>query len=123
MEHITYDTIEGTYDNSIFTAEKHGKTFDQAFPATKAIQDYVFTDGSVEDSVEREFVKALDGSQDVYIYAKLPKGFAIPTPVGHYSPDWASVFHEGAVRHIYFEYSGVRWAPSPDKLSHHSVLD
>jgi len=21
------------------------------------------------------------------------------------------------------EYSGVRWAPSPDKLSHHSVLD
>lgn len=26
----------------------------------------------------------------------------IPTPVGHYSPDWAIVFHEGAVRHIYF---------------------
>lgn len=25
-----------------------------------------------------------------------------PTPVGHYSPDWAIVFHEGAVKHIYF---------------------
>lgn len=102
VEHITYDTIDGGYDSSIFTAEKHGKTFDQAFPATKAIQDYVFTDGSAEKSVERKFVEALDGAQEVNIYAKLPKGFAIPTPVGHYSPDWAIVFHEGAVRHIYF---------------------
>lgn len=102
VEHITYDRIEGSYDSSIFTAEKHGKTFDQAFHANKAIQDYVFTDGTAEDSVERRFVKSLDGSQDVFIYAKLPRGFSIPTPVGHYSPDWAIVFHEGTVRHIYF---------------------
>lgn len=102
VEHITYDQIEGSYDSTIFTAEKHGKTLDQAFRADKAIQDYVFTDGTAEDSVERRFAQSLDGSQDVFIYAKLPKGFAIPTPVGHYSPDWAIVFHEGAVRHIYF---------------------
>ena len=102
VEHITYDQIDGSYDSSIFTAEKHGKTFDQAFHADKAIQDYVFTDGTAEDSVERRFVKSLDGSQDVFIYAKLPRGFSIPTPVGHYSPDWAIVFHEGVVRHIYF---------------------
>ena len=36
------------------------------------------------------------------IYAKLPRGFAIPTPVGSYAPDWAIVFREGKVRHIYF---------------------
>ena len=102
VEHIIYDQIEGSYDSSIFTAEKHGKTFDQAFHADKAIQDYVFTDGTAEDSVERRFVKSLDGSQNVFIYAKLPRGFSIPTPVGHYSPDWAIVFHEGTVRHIYF---------------------
>lgn len=102
VDHITYDTIEGSYDSSIFTAEKHGKTFAQAFHATKAIQEYMFTDDTAEDSVERRFVKALDGSQDVNIYAKLPKGFAIPTPVGHYSPDLAIVFHEGHIKHIYF---------------------
>ena len=62
----------------------------------------MFTDGTAEKSVEREFAEALDGSQDVNIYAKLPKGFAIPTPVGHYSPDWAIVFHEGNIKHIYF---------------------
>ena len=102
VEHITYDTIAGSYDESIFTAEKHGKSFDQAFLATKAIQDYVFTDGTAEKSVERMFVEKLDGSTEVNIYAKLPKGFHIPTPVGNYSPDWAIVFHEGTVMHIYF---------------------
>lgn len=75
---------------------------EEAFKATKAIQEYVYTDGTAERSVERRFVEALDGSAEVNVYAKLPKGFAIPTPVGNYSPDWAIVFHEGAVRHIYF---------------------
>lgn len=102
LYHITYDTIEGSYDSSIFTAEKHGLTMDKAYPAKKAIQDYVFTDGSAEKSVERKFAESLDGADEVFIYAKLPRGFFIPTPVGHYSPDWAIVFHEGAVRHIYF---------------------
>ena len=36
------------------------------------------------------------------VYAKLPKGFHIPTPVGNYSPDWAIAFQEGKVKHIYF---------------------
>ena len=102
VDHITYDTIEGEYDSSIFTAEKNGRTVDQAFRAQKAIQDYVYTDGTAEKSVERKFAEAMDAAQEVYIYAKLPRGFAIPTPVGQYSPDWAIVFHEGTVKHIYF---------------------
>ena len=102
VEHITYDQIDGSYDSSIFTAEKHGKSLEDAFRASKAIQDYVFTDGTADKSIERQFVESLDGSAEVNIYAKLPRGFSIPTPVGHYSPDWAIVFHEGKVRHIYF---------------------
>ena len=102
VEHITYDPIDGSYDSSIFTAEKHGKSLEDAFRASKAIQDYVYTDGTADKSIERQFVESLDGSAEVNIYAKLPRGFSIPTPVGHYSPDWAIVFHEGKVRHIYF---------------------
>jgi len=41
-------------------------------------------------------------AEEVKIYAKLPKGFQIPTPVGNYSPDWAIVFREGSVKHVYF---------------------
>ena len=33
---------------------------------------------------------------------KLPDGFYIATPVGHYNPDWAIAFYEGSVKHIYF---------------------
>jgi len=102
VEHISYDQIEGEYDSTIFTAEKSTQTFDKAFRATKAIQDYVFTDGSAEKSIERRFVEDLDAAQEVCVYAKLPKGFHIPTPVGNYSPDWAIAFYEGTVKHIFF---------------------
>ena len=101
VEHIIYDTIEGSYDSSIFTAEKQTAA-EKAYRAKKAVQDYVFTDGTAEKSVERKFAESMDKAAEVFIYAKLPKGFYIPTPVGHYSPDWAIVFHEGKVKHIYF---------------------
>ena len=102
VEHISYNEIEGEYDSAIFTAEKSSQTIDKAFKGEKSIQDYVFTDGSAEKSVERRFAEDLDAAEEVCVYAKLPKGFHIPTPVGNYSPDWAIAFYEGAVKHIYF---------------------
>ncbi|PWE27655.1 hypothetical protein C4N9_16630 [Pararhodobacter marinus] len=47
-------------------------------------------------------MKELDTSSEVVVYAKLPRGFLIPTPVGDYNPDWAISFKAGSVRHIYF---------------------
>jgi len=102
VEHISYDQLEGEYDSTIFTAEKNSQGYDKAFRANKAIQDYVFTDGTAEQSIERRFVQDLDAASEVCVYAKLPKGFHIPTPVGNYSPDWAIAFYEGAVKHIFF---------------------
>ncbi len=102
VDHISYDQTSGTYDNDIFTAENGSKKLDKAFKAEKAIQDYVFTDGSAEDSVEKRFASELDRAEEVCVYAKLPKGFAIPTPVGNYSPDWAIAFNKDSVKHIFF---------------------
>ena len=103
VDHITYtESAEEPYDNSIFTASKGALDYEAAFRATKAVQDYVFTDGTAEQSVERRFVKDLDSAAEVCVYAKLPKGFSIPTPVGNYSPDWAIEFHDGTVKHIFF---------------------
>jgi type III restriction enzyme len=51
---------------------------------------------------ERDFAEALEASNEVVVYAKLPRGFLIPTPVGDYNPDWAISFKEGTVKHIYF---------------------
>lgn len=99
---ISYNQVEGSYDNAIFTAEKTGRDFSKAFKAKKHIQDFVFTDGSAEQSIERRFAEELDNAEEVCVYAKLPRGFHIPTPVGNYAPDWAIAFNEGAVKHIYF---------------------
>ena len=102
VKHISYREIEGKYDTDIFTLENRGKNFKDAFKAKKHIQDYVFTDGISKKSVERKFVENIDVAEDIIVYAKLPKGFYIPTPVGNYSPDWAISFKEGEIKHIYF---------------------
>ncbi len=102
VELISYDTIEGEYDSSIFTAEKNTPSFDKAFIAKKSIQDYVFTDGLADKSIERKFAENLDAADEVCVYAKLPRTFQIPTPVGNYSPDWAIAFYEGKVKHVFF---------------------
>lgn len=102
VDHIKYDTTDQTYESDIFTQEKHSQDINKAFLAKKSIQDYVFTDGSAEQSVERMFAQSLDESMEVCVYAKLPKTFKIPTPVGNYSPDWAIAFNKGAVKHIFF---------------------
>jgi type III restriction enzyme len=43
------------------------------------------------------------------MYVKLPGGFYINTPVGHYNPDWAIVLNEADCKHVYFvaETKGV----------------
>ncbi len=53
-------------------------------------------------SVEKRFAESLEAAKEVCVYAKLPRGFQIPTPVGNYSPDWAIAFNEGAVKHVFF---------------------
>lgn len=103
VEHICYNQSAGSYDSTIFTAVKH-ENYSNAYRAKKNVQDYVFADGYAKDgnSAERRFAEAMDAGEEVCVYAKLPRGFAIPTPVGNYSPDWAIAFHKGKVKHIFF---------------------
>lgn len=103
VEQITYDKADGSYDATIFTAEKN-MDFSKAYRAKKHVQDYVFTDGYAKDgqSIERKFAEDMDLADEVCVYAKLPGGFSIPTPVGNYSPDWAIAFYKGKVKHIFF---------------------
>ena len=98
VEHISYNLIEGKYDSTIFTQEKHSQKIDKAYSAQKHIMDYVFSDSDGE----RDFASALDGATEVCVYAKLPRSFQIPTPVGNYAPDWAIAFNKGTVKHIFF---------------------
>lgn len=97
VDHIHYHLTEGTYDSNIFTASSKAE-FDKVYQATKHVTDYV-----VSDSIgERNFAHDLDEASEVVVYAKLPRSFQIPTPVGNYAPDWAIAMQKGNVKHIFF---------------------
>ncbi|MBK1704582.1 hypothetical protein [Halochromatium glycolicum] len=56
---------------------------------------------------------------EVVVYAKLLRGFLIPTPVGDYNPDWAIAFTAGSVRHIYFAADSNSRHPRRWQLTRH----
>lgn len=99
IEHLAYDTVEDKFDLEIFTAGQTKQDLSNAGnKLERHIYDYVLTDSNIE----RKFVEELDTSKDVVVYAKLPRGFLIPTPVGDYNPDWAISFKEDNIKHVYF---------------------
>ncbi|MEQ8440851.1 MAG: DEAD/DEAH box helicase family protein [Alphaproteobacteria bacterium] len=99
VERLSYDVVDDRYDTSIFTAAQTGQDFSRATEKLKNhIYDYCITDSRVEHG----FVEDLDTSGEVAVYAKLPRGFLIPTPLGDYNPDWAiSLTHAGG-KDIFF---------------------
>ena len=99
IEHITYNALDERYDTDVFTAPTiKGKLGVNAIKADKHLYDHIVYDSTNEKS----FAENLDTSADVAVYVKLPDGFYISTPVGHYNPDWAIAFYEDNIKHIYF---------------------
>ena len=99
IEHITYDILDDHYGTDIFTDPTiKGRLGVNAMKAKKHLYDHIVYDSTGE----RDFAAELDTNTNVAVYVKLPDGFYIATPVGHYNPDWAIAFYEGTVKHIYF---------------------
>lgn len=99
IEHITYHVMDEKYDIDIFTEPTiRGKIGTNAMKANKHLYDHIVYDSTNE----KTFAEKLDVANEVAVYVKLPDGFYISTPVGHYNPDWAIAFYEGNVKHIYF---------------------
>lgn len=99
IEHITYDVLDDHYDKDVFTEPTiKGRLGVNAMKAKKHLYDHIVYDSTGE----RDFAAELDTNTNVAVYVKLPDGFYIATPVGHYNPDWAIAFYEGTVKHIYF---------------------
>ena len=99
IEHITYDVMDDHYGTEVFTDPTiKGRLGVNAMKAKKHLYDHIVYDSSNE----QKFATELDINTNVAVYVKLPDGFYISTPVGHYNPDWAIAFYEGTVKHIYF---------------------
>lgn len=101
VQHITYNKLDETYNaEDLFTKPIiKGKLGVNAIKVNKHLYDHLVYDSTNE----KNFAEALDKEKNnVAVYVKLPNGFYINTPVGHYNPDWAIAFEEGSVKHIYF---------------------
>lgn len=98
IDHITYNPSKSDpYDSTIFVPERR-LNINKAVELSKHITPYV----AYDSNGERDFANSLQSATEVLIFAKLPRKFKIPTPVGYYAPDWAIVFEDGTVRHVFF---------------------
>ena len=100
---IAYHKTNHVYEDDVFTinnlrGKKGEGDGDSILDAEKHVYDLLRYDSKNE----RKFAQALETSDEVSVYAKLPSGFKIPTPVGSYNPDWAIVFENDKVKHVYF---------------------
>lgn len=112
IQKIAYEKTSNTYDMDIFTESTiRGKLGVNAIESAKSLYDIVVVDSQ---GVEKNLAQNLENKEEVEVYTKLPRGFYINTPMGHYNPDWAVAFKEGSVKHIYFiaETKGNDWQES-----------
>ncbi len=95
---IKYFKTDEVYKTDIFTIPnfKYNLAKDTIL-VKKHIYDYLKSDSNVE----KQFAQDMDSGQ-IVVYAKLPDGFKIPTPMGNYNPDWAVVFNGADKKDIYF---------------------
>lgn len=101
VDEIVYrQTDEDPYSSDIFTADREMLDITKIVEGKKSVTTYV----DVDSDKERTFVNNLESTDktEVSVYAKLPRRFKIPTPMGEYSPDWAIAFYEGSFKYVYF---------------------
>lgn len=101
VEHVAYHKLDKKFDSDIFSATAlKGLIGVNAMESKKSLYDIVVVDSK---GIEMNFAKDLEKQKEVAVYTKLPGGFYINTPAGHYNPDWAIVFKEDSdIKHIYF---------------------
>lgn len=101
IQQLSYDLIDETHDTDIFTQNQVINDFSKV---VENLKKHVYDFASTDSKVERKFIEELDTSNEIEVYAKLPKGFTIPTPLGTegYNPDWAIAFKDGTVKHVLF---------------------
>lgn len=98
IETLRYEKTGETLDVAIFDTDRRDLPADAVLAAGKHVLDHV----PFDSTSERIFAERLEAAEEVAVYAKLPRGFAIPTPGGSYNPDWAIAIETPTTRSLYF---------------------
>lgn len=93
---IVYKPLDEYWAQDLFR-EEEGVPLDNLVPVHHAPVDQIV----VDSAIERELARALDISGAIKVFAKLPRGFQIKTPLGTYNPDWAIVRQQDGREDVY----------------------
>ena len=89
---------ESYYAQELFVKEELTGYLNKMVESQKSAYDYVIWDSPNE----AKFAEALETNSAVKVYAKLPRWFQVPTPLGSYNPDWAVLIENCASERLYF---------------------
>jgi type III restriction enzyme len=101
VDGIRYQKIgdEHFYAQELFAKDElTGYLRNMLLDTKRSIYEHVIYDSDTE----RAFADALEKSDGVVLYAKLPSWFKVPTPLGPYNPDWALLLEKDGLQRLYF---------------------
>lgn len=91
---------EEYYVQEIFDSSELQANLDKnAVAVDNSVYDHIIYDSGIES----KFARSLDADPNVKMFFKLPtKRFAIQTPIGEYTPDWAVYLEKNGDKKLYF---------------------
>lgn len=100
VDGIKYQRIgsEDYYAQQLFETEELNGYLRSMIDAEKSVHEQVI----YQLDTERSFAQQLEKNEAIKVYAKLPIWFKVPTPLGHYIPDWAVLVEKDGTERLYF---------------------
>jgi type III restriction enzyme len=100
VDGIKYQRIgaEAYYAQQLFETEELRGYLKSMIDAKKSVHEQVL----YQSDTERNFAEQLEKNEAIKVYAKLPGWFRVPTPLGHYNPDWAVLVENDGAERLYF---------------------
>jgi type III restriction enzyme len=86
------------YAQQLFEQEELTGYLKSMLNATKSVYEQVI----YQSDIERTFAEQLEKNEAIKVYAKLPRWFKVPTPLGSYNPDWAVLVEKDGAERLYF---------------------
>lgn len=99
VDGIKYQKLgaEQYYAQELFEQQELSGYLKNMLVVTKSVHEHVIYDSATESS----FAQQLEHNEAVKVYAKLPRWFEVPTPLGPYIPDWAVLIELDGSERLY----------------------
>ncbi len=98
VDGIKYIKLGDFYAQELWTHEELTGYLKNMLAVQKGVFDHIIFDSEIE----KKFVEDMERNEAVKLYAKLPRWFKIPTPLGSYNSDWAVLINTDEGEKLYF---------------------